>query len=258
MKINKIYMIFWAICLSIPSIVQAGPTIIFDGTDLPENQGWIKYLNYSNGTAHTSVEDGIFTMDTTVGDGHSTAIYMKYVGKEYYFRYSVRLRIIESGGHNLNDASFCLGPYGFDSMFLTKPMPYHGGPPRGGMLYFDEYAVGNTMAMNYQSFDISYTIDTTDNFHLYTLEVKSDYVDVFIDNNSVFTYYSPETIITDGFLFFGDQCNEFGLDSQVEIDYITYERLETPWPVKPIPAPSSILLGGSGIGLLVLIRKKLT
>ena len=250
-------MIFGVICLSIPSYVQAGPTMLFDGTGLPENQGWIKYTNYSNGTVNTFVTNGIFTMDTTVGDGHSTALYMKYVGKEYYFRYSVRLRIIESGGHNLYDASFCLGPYGFDSMFLTSPMPNHGDPPRGGMLYFDEYAVGNTMAMNYQSYDISYAADTTDNFHLYTLEVKSDSVDVFIDNNPVFTYSSPESIITDGYVFFGDQCNEFGLDSKVEIDYITYESLETPWPVKPIPVPNSIFLSGFGMGLIFLIRKKL-
>ena len=230
----------------LPGFALAEPIIIFDGSSSPESQGWIAS---GSGNIGTVLPGGMYQLDTSGGAETDIALFKKFVGANTNFTMSAYLQVITGGGHNEYDASFALGPFGLGSYYDPIPDPNHGHPGRGSMLYIDPDKFGNNLVINYVEIDKFYASDATDGFHLYRLEVTPTTVNVYLDNVPVLSYDSPAPVVTDGYVFFGDQTNDFGLDAKVKIDYITYEIAPLPVSIdiKPGSDPNCFNVNGHGV-----------
>ena len=187
--------------------VQGAPIVIFDGSSMPKDQGWEHGWGHGvGGSLSVSSTAGVLNVDST-GAGNEISNYKKHIGSYPNFMYSACLRIIESKEHAGVYFSFVLNPFGPDSLWNPTPDPTHGPAESAGYFYFDEDAVGHIVCVNYSEVDTTHLMDTTGGFHLYSLEVGTEFANLYVDSVPVLTGYFPAPVLTDGYVSFGDHTN---------------------------------------------------
>jgi len=224
---------------------QAKADVVLNGGFLPNQQGWDVLTDF-NLPPDVSTDGNTLTVNTIgisppgIPSGQYTLFY-RDVGIDVASGFSLELilKVLEvSQPHNFLDAGIA---------FLASYNPNvaaGSGTEREQLIFFDENSIG------WGDESSSFALDTTKDFRTYRLSVdKSGIASVFVDNVLALQRSGFQT---NGIIAFGDQTNDFGIESRFAVKSISVEKIS-------VPEPSSILgfLTPSILGIGLSLKNKL-
>jgi hypothetical protein len=204
---------------------QSGQTTELNGSQLPEEQGWLISTNAvtpydvaTNGSTVTINTIGVLRSIDQAPSQKAVMWFYKEVPYDFDSGFSIEFTLkvhkVEKS-HNLNDAGIMF--YGS----TIDPSNNFAGGPRGQMLFFDEDAIGwgdSTEKRNQKkkgNMTEVFEMDTTDKFHTYTLRVDDKGVaKVYVDGKRRLKRKKWVGIPRIGF---GDMTNDLGVNGRFSI-----------------------------------------
>lgn len=247
-------------------VSQAASVVLFDGSGIPEDQGWSVFSS-------TGPEPVITTQ---TGGGLSDLFSVETAGRRIHkYRYdagssalltSIRVAVADAS-HNFADAGFYFSVIHSNGEWM---------PDRANSIYIDSDEIGfmNSGLSSEESW--TYSLDATE-FHEYVIRYSSTHLlELFVDaqfsdiESGIVTPVLIRQMYEDqsfpglgpnywdnhhvGSISFGDMTNDLNVNSSYEVDFVRYENLgeleERPPSEAPpgaVPAPSAIWLFGSGL-----------
>ena len=204
---------------------QSGPMPVLNGSQLPEDQGWLVSTNgvtqvdvVTNGSTLTLNTIGVLSSIDQL-PGKAVVWFYKEIPFDFdsgfSIEFSLKVHKVEQS-HILNDAGIMF--YGS----TIDPSGNFAGGPRSQMIFFDKDAIGwgDETGM--------FRMDTTDTFHTYTLTVDhTGLAEVYVDGTLALKRNKWEGIPRIGF---GDMTNDAGVNGKFSIRDI----IVTP----PSPSPN--------------------
>ena len=240
---------------------RATPVLLFNGTGVPESQGWSVFSSDgsipANGpepilsTQNTGTDSDVFSVQTS-GTRIHLYHYDTFAGE---FLASIRVAVYSSA-HNLFDAGFYFSP-GYTRVQNERVLG-----DRSNSIYIDPNGIGFLDGTNG-----TFSLDAT-SFHQYSLLLKAGELKVYVDasNDDIlslaaapvltrpFIPYDPSDVLTVGIIAFGDMTNDRSppINSRYSVDFLTLETLSK--RQTPVPEPSVFSLFGLGCLCLASVR----
>jgi hypothetical protein len=212
---------------------QSGQTTVLNGSQLPEEQGWLVSTNEV--TQEDVVTNGRTLTLNTIGvlrsidqlPGKAVVWFYKEVPFDFTSGFSIEftLKVLKvEKSHNLNDAGIMF--YGS----TIDPSGNFAGGPRSQMIFFDMDAIGWGDETGMVEMD-------TTTFHTYTLTVDHTGAKVYVDGTLALKRDKWEERISR--IGFGDMTNDVGVNGRFSIRDI----IVTSHP-RPLIPPSRSAPGG--------------